>query len=68
MERQHIFVSPKLAYSSPINSISSVSLPGRPTISISNVMVASAGILGFPADDGLPFWPNANLPCRFVEI
>jgi hypothetical protein len=37
----------------PINSISSGSFPGSPTISTSKVISASGGILGLPADAGL---------------
>jgi hypothetical protein len=53
-----------LVSQSPINSISSTSRPGNPTISTSNSIVALAGMRGFPADAGRPLLPKANSPCR----
>ena len=51
-------------YTSPIMSINSGSFPGKPTISTSNTMVASAWIRGLPAELGRPFLPNAKSPYR----
>ena len=53
---------------SPIKSINSGSFPGNPTISTSKTIVESAGILGLPADAGLPFLPKANSLCNIHRV